>query len=82
MSKNTSIALGKHFTSFIDERVSAGRYGSASEMVRAGLRILEIEERKLEVLQAAIDKGLASGIVENFDMAGLQREMDKELGDK
>lgn len=82
MSKNTSIALGEHFTSFIDERVSAGRYGSASEMVRAGLRILEVEERKLEILQAAIDKGLESGIVENFDMAEFQREMDKESGNE
>jgi antitoxin ParD1/3/4 len=61
MARNTSITLGDHFGSFVDERVAAGRYGSASEVVRAGLRILEAEEQKLEALRAALIEGEASG---------------------
>lgn len=80
MAKNTSIALGDHFENFIDQGIASGRYGSASEMVRAGLRRLENEQKKIAALQAEIDKGLASGIVENFDFDEFQREMDEKLG--
>lgn len=61
MARNTSITLGDHFGDFIDERVAAGRYGSASEVVRAGLRILEVEEQKLEALRMALIEGEESG---------------------
>ena len=80
MAKNTSVALDDHFDNFISERVAAGRYGSASEMVRAGLRMLEVEENKLIALQAAIDIGLASGVAKKFDIDELQQRMDAELG--
>lgn len=76
MSKTTSISLGDHFETFVKERVSQGRYGSASEVVRAGLRILEEHETKHEALQKAITQGLNSGIAENFDMDEIQRELD------
>ena len=76
MSKTTSISLGDHFETFVKEQVSQGRYGSASEVVRAGLRILEEHETKHEALQKAITEGLNSDIAENFDMDEIQRELD------
>ena len=59
MARNTSVSLGDHFASFIDEKVKEGRYGSASDVIRAGLRLLEEEEAKLTRLRAEIAKGEA-----------------------
>ena len=67
MGRNTSVALGDHFENFVDNRVSTGRFKNASEVIRAGLRLLEEEENKIVALKKAIDEGLASGIVKNFD---------------
>lgn len=67
MSKNTSITLGSYFDDFIRGQISAGRYKNASEVVRAGLRLLEDEESKLLALRKAIQEGLESPRVENFD---------------
>jgi antitoxin ParD1/3/4 len=61
MGKNTSVALGDHFMRFLEEQVGSGRYGSASEVVRAGLRLLEEREAKLAELCALIAEGEASG---------------------
>ncbi len=55
--KNTSVSLGDYFTSFIDAQVRAGRYGSTSEVVRAGLRLLEEHDLKLKALQDAFIAG-------------------------
>ncbi len=68
MTKNTSIALSDHFTEFLNEQVASGRYGSASEVVRAGLRLLEEREAALADLRAEIAKGEASGVAEGFDV--------------
>lgn len=77
MAKTTSISLGSHFESFIQGLISKGRYGSASEVARAGLRMLEEHEARHEALQRAITEGLESGVVENFDISALQRDLDK-----
>jgi antitoxin ParD1/3/4 len=67
MGKNTSITLGSYFDQFIQSTLSAGRYKNASEVVRAGLRLLEEEEQKIQALRLAIEEGIKSGIAEDFD---------------
>ena len=67
MGKNTSIALGEHFEDFVKFRINEGRYKNASEVIRAGLRLLEEEEQKYYALKKAIQEGIDSGIAENFD---------------
>ena len=80
MSKNTSISIGDHFASFIDTQVQAGRYGSASEVVRAGLRLLEEHEAKVKALQDALIAGEESGPPVPFDnKAFLQRMREKNV---
>ena len=67
MGRNTSISLGNHFESFVDDKVSAGRFKNASEVIRAGLRLLEEEESKIVFLKKAIEEGLESGLAKNFN---------------
>ena len=65
--KNTSISLGNYFDQFVQNQVSAGRYKNVSEVIRAGLRLLENEESKATALRNAIHEGLNSPLVEDFD---------------
>jgi len=65
--KNTSISLGNYFDQFVSSQVSAGRYKNVSEVIRAGLRMLENEESKAIALKNAIQEGLNSQLVEDFD---------------
>ena len=67
MGRNTSISLGNHFESFIEHTISDGRFNNASEVVRAGLRLLEDEENKIISLRKAIQEGIDSGIAEDFE---------------
>lgn len=65
--KNTSISLGNYFDLFVSNQVSVGRYKNVSEVIRAGLRLLEDEESKAIALRNAIQKGLESPRIEKFD---------------
>ena len=65
--KNTSISLGNYFDQFVQTQVSAGRYKNVSEVIRAGLRLLENEESKVIALRNAIKEGIDSGIAHDFD---------------
>ena len=67
MGRNTSISLGTHFESFIENSVNDGRFNNASEVVRAGLRLLEEEENKLIALRKAIHEGIDSGRAVDID---------------
>jgi antitoxin ParD1/3/4 len=67
MGRNTSVSLGNYFESFVDNSVTQGRFKNASEVIRAGLRLLEEEENKIVVLRNAINEGIESGIAKNFD---------------
>jgi antitoxin ParD1/3/4 len=66
MSKNTSVTLGNYFDEFIQSIIKEGRYKNTSEVVRAGLRLLEEEEKKIIALRHAIEVGINSGIAEDF----------------
>lgn len=67
MSKNTSVSLSEPLQRFVHGQVATGRYGSASDVVRAGLRLLEEREAKLAILRAALEEGEASGPSTPFD---------------
>ncbi len=67
MGRNTSVSLGNYFENFVDSKISAGRYKNASEVIRAGLRLLEEDENRIQILKTAIKEGLDSGIAKNFD---------------
>ncbi|MBR5847121.1 MAG: type II toxin-antitoxin system ParD family antitoxin [Bacteroidaceae bacterium] len=65
--RTTSVALGTYFENFIRTKVEQGRYNNASEVIRAGLRLLEESESQLQELKMAIADGMDSGIAEDFD---------------
>ncbi len=67
MGKNTSISLGDHFEKFISNEIKSGRYGSASEVIRTALRLLEDEEMKLKLLRKALIAGEQSELKSDFD---------------
>ena len=81
MSKNTSVALGNHLHGFVEQKVREGRFGNASEVVRAGLRLLEERETRLAALRAAVQEGLDSGPAQSFDVEELLKEVEREVID-
>ena len=79
MARNTSISLGDHFGAFIAQQISEGRYGSASEVVRAGLRQLEESETRLSALRAALADGESSGAGTTFDVDAFLKAKRKKM---
>lgn len=79
MPKNTSITLGDHFDGFIAQQIADGRYASASEVVRAALRLLEDSEQKIATLRQLLQDGENSGTAE-YSYEALMNELDDELG--
>jgi antitoxin ParD1/3/4 len=80
MQKNTSVTLGKHFEEFITQQIKNGRFSSASEAIRAGLRLLEEREIKLNALRQALKEGEESGFVD-YTLTNLIEELDAESPD-
>ncbi|WP_414434300.1 type II toxin-antitoxin system ParD family antitoxin [Alloalcanivorax venustensis] len=77
MPKNTSISLGEHFDTFVAEQLNSGRYSSASEVVRAGLRLLEDAETRLGTLRKMLQDGENSGVAD-YDYDSFIEELDRE----
>ena len=79
MPKNTSMTLGEHFDGFIAGQISQGRFASASEVVRAALRMFEDNEQKIATLRHLLEEGERSGTAE-YSYEGIMNELDEELG--
>ena len=77
MQKNTSVTLGEHFETFIAQQIDTGRFASASEAIRAGLRLLEEHETKLQALQHALKVGEESGLAD-YSLQELLQDLDQE----
>lgn len=80
MGKNTSISLGGHFEHFVEDNIASGRYNNASEVIRAGLRLLEEEEARIKALKHAIQEGIDSGIATDFDPAKHLEQLKRKRG--
>ncbi len=79
MPKNTSMTLGEHFDGFIAHKIDEGRFSSASEVVRAALRMFEDNEQKIMTLRNLLEEGERSGTAE-YSYESLMNELDEELG--
>jgi antitoxin ParD1/3/4 len=77
MAKNTSITLGDHFDGFIAGQIKSGRYGSASEVIRSALRLLETQETKMNTLRQLLVEGEESGMAD-YDLDSFISELDSE----
>ena len=82
MAKNTSISLGDHFEGFISKQIESGRYGSASEVVRASLRLLEEHEQKIGTLRQALIDGENSGDAGELNMDEIKSKARRRTGSK
>lgn len=78
MPKNTSVTLGEHFEQIIEKTIESGRYSSASEVIRAGLRMVDEREQKIAILREAIEAGERSGYVKNFDPVKHLAELNRK----
>jgi antitoxin ParD1/3/4 len=78
-TKNTSFAISDHFADFAGRLVAQGQYGSTSEVIRAGLRLLEEREAKLKALREALIEGEESGVAEDFDFDAFIADIGKSV---
>ncbi|MCA6445022.1 MAG: type II toxin-antitoxin system ParD family antitoxin [Chitinophagaceae bacterium] len=78
MAKNTSILLGDYFNNFINQQVKSGKFSSASEVVRAALRMFEFEETKKVELINELRKGEKSGFIEKFNRESFLKNLHKK----
>jgi len=81
MSRNTSIILGEHFDKFIKAEIESGRYSSASEIIRSGLRLLEVEKQKIQAINDALIIGENSDDAKPFDNEKFKMKMRKKFAD-
>lgn len=82
----SSYTLGEHFETLVRKLVDSGRYASASEVVRGGLRLLEeqemLREAKLAALREAIQEGIDSGIAGSWSVEDVKAEGRRRLASK
>jgi len=78
MAKNTSIILGEHFEKFVQTEIKSGRYTSASEVIRSGLRLLELEKQKIKAINKALTVGEKSGEPAVFENEKFKSRMRKK----
>lgn len=79
MARNTSVILGEHFDDFIKSEIDSGRFKSASEIIRSGLRLLEDEKHKIHLINEALIVGEMSGEAIEFDNEKFKRKMRRKL---
>lgn len=82
MAKNTSVSLGDHFEGFIDKQNQSGRYGSASEVIRASLRLLEEREHKIDALRKALIDGENSSDAGELNMDEIKAKARRKVRSK
>ncbi len=85
MTKNTSVALGEHFDTYISEKLKSGKYRTASEVIREGLRKMETEDTKLEVLRKILEEGeqdIKEGRVSEFSLDSIFEEIEIRKANK
>lgn len=78
MQNQTVPDLGKHFNTFVDEQLASGRYETPNEVIRAGLRLLEDNEKKLlelRVLIEAGDKQIRNGEFADYNYEAMKAEL-------
>lgn len=75
-----NVSLTPQLEDLVREKVASGRYNSASDVMRAGLRLLEEHENKVKALQDALNAGIQSGEPRSFDSEAFLKRMHAQHG--
>ena len=78
MARTVTVTLGPHYEEFIQDNIAGGRYNNVSEVIRAGLRLLEEAETRLAAIRAALIEGEESGVVEDFNPEEFLQKLNAE----